>query len=309
VRLLATSQEILHVPGERVYRLDTLAVPPPGTPLHSARGYSALQWLEHRARAADQRFRLDATSVDAAIELCRQLDGIALAIEMAAARLPALGIEPTRQLVAERLLRNVNRGAPAHHQTLSAMFDWSHALLDTTEQAVLRRLSVFAGSFRLELAQQVAADEVIDEWAVLDAVTALVDKSLLQVGWQAQPRYRLLANTRRYAAEGLDGAGERAETCRRHGLALAGLADAAVQAFSNSSDAAWSSEHADDQDDWRLAFDRACERRDPDVAASTGRALSCLDRLRSVSASDRSRLAAGGALKLQPPPTSPLRIA
>jgi predicted ATPase/DNA-binding winged helix-turn-helix (wHTH) protein len=290
VRLLATSQELLQVPGERVYRLDTLAVPPPGTPLHIARGYSAMQLLEHRARASDQRFRLDAASVDAAMELCRRLDGIALAIEMAAARLPALGAEPTRRLVAERLLRNADLAAPAHHRTLSTLFDWSHALLDATEQAVLRRLSVFVGSFRLELAQRVAADDEIDDWAVLDAVAALVDKSLLQVGGQQpRPRYRLLANTRLCAAERLDAAGEAGETYRRHGLALAGLADAAMQAFSTSSDAAWLSDHADDHDDWRLAFERACERRDPDVAASTGRALCRLDRLRGDMTGDRER--------------------
>jgi predicted ATPase len=293
VRLLATSQELLQVSGEQVYRLDTLAVPPPGTPLHAARGYGAVQLLERRARAADQRFHLDAASVGAAIELCRQLDGIALAIEMAGARLPALGIEPTLRLVAERLLRNVDHAAPAHHRTLSTLFDWSHALLDATEQAVLRRLSVFAGSFRLELAQRVAADDEIDEWAVLDAVAALVDKSLLQVGWQTRPRYRLLANTRLCAAERLDDAGETGETFRRHGLALAGLADAAVQAFSTSSDAAWLNDHADDHDDWRLAYDRACERRDPDVAASTGRALGRLDHLRSVGAPPR--IAGAGA--------------
>ena len=240
LRLLATSQEVLHVSGERVYRLDTLAVPPPGTPLGAARSYAALRLLEQRGHATDQHFELNADSVGSAIELCRQLDGIALAIEMAAARLATLGIATVHRLVAERLLRNPDRSAPARQQTLRATLDWSHALLDKNGQAVLRRLSVFAGSFRQDLAQQVAADDAIDEWAVLDALSALVDKSLLQVvSRQPSARYRLLESTRQYAAERLHDAGETQDMLRRHGRALAALAETAVEEFTESSDAAW----------------------------------------------------------------------
>lgn len=296
LRLLATSQEVLHVSGERVYRLDTLAVPPRGTPLGAARKYAALRLLEQRARATDQHFELDEDSVSSAIELCRQLDGIALAIEMAAARLATLGIETVHRLVAERLLRNADRSAPARQQTLRATLDWSHALLDENGKAVLRRLSVFVGSFRQELAQQVAADDAIDRWAVLDALSTLVDKSLLQVSRQPLVRYRLLEPTRRYAAERLNDAGETDDVLRRHGHALAALAQTAVEAFNESSDTAWLSSYSGDYDDWRSAFERACERRDPDVAAATGDALGCVDDVRGITAMFRTRKTKAHAL-------------
>jgi predicted ATPase/DNA-binding winged helix-turn-helix (wHTH) protein len=296
IRLLATSQEMLQVAGEHVYRLEPLAVPPPGTPLRAARHYSALQLLEHRARAADRTFELGADTIDAAIGLCRQLDGIALTLEMAAARLPTLGIETVRRLVAEGLLRNARRNVPPRQQMLCATLDWSHALLDRTEQAVLRRLSVFAGAFALELAQQIAADADVDGWAVLDAMSTLVDKSLLQVVRERPPSYRLLETTRHYAGQRLRDAGEADDLHRRHGQVLAALADTAVEAFDESSDADWLSAYARHQDDWIQAFRTACARGDADVAGATGRALCRLDSARSLDAMDRSRMAAAHAL-------------
>ena len=198
--------------------------------------------------------------------------------------------------MAERLLRNVNRNAAPRQQTLRAMLDWSYALLDPTEQAVLCRLSVFAGAFTVELAQQVATDADVDEWAVLDAVSALVDKSLLQLVRERPPRFRLLETTRLYATEQLSDAGEAEDVQRRHGQVLAALADTAVHAFSESTDAEWLAAYSGDYDEWALAFQRACARRDPDVAGATGRALCRLDRLRNVDAMDRSRMAAAHAL-------------
>ena len=296
LRLLATSQEALHVSGERAYRLNTLAVPPPGTPLDAARNYAALRLLEQRACAADRRFQLDGDSVESAIELCRQLDGIALALEMAAARLPALGIETVHRLVAERLLRNADRGAPARQRTLRATLDWSHALLDHNEQAVLRRLSVFTGTFRLEMAQQVAADDAINEWAVCEALSVLVDKSLLQTSRQQPPRYRLLETMRLYATERLNDTGETDEMLRRHGRAMAALAETAMQAFNESSDAVWLRSYSGDYDDWQSTFERACDRCDPEVAAVAGHALGHLDDLRGISALLRARKTAAHAL-------------
>jgi predicted ATPase/DNA-binding winged helix-turn-helix (wHTH) protein len=233
LRVLATSQEALKTPGEYVYRLDSLAVPPPGTSLESARTFGAVKLLEQRARAVDRLFALSESTIADAIELCRQLDGIALAIEMAAVRLPVLGLGPLQARLGERLklLRGASRLMPARHRTLRATLDWSHSLLSSEEQAVLRRLSVFAGSFRLDMAQRVAATEDLDEWMVLDSLTALIDKSLVQVERNEPPRYRLLETTRLYAAERLLEHAESEGTFLRHGAALAALADESNQAY------------------------------------------------------------------------------
>ncbi len=172
LRVLATSQEPLRVGDEHVFRLDPLAVPDPGASLESARRFGAVELLEARAQAIDRSFSLRVDTVAAAIAICRHLDGIALAIEMAAARLPVIGMDALLMRLESRLqlLKANNRSAPSRQQTLRATLDWSHALLSAEERAVLRRLAVFAGSFRLEMAQQVAAGTDIDEWVCLDVL-------------------------------------------------------------------------------------------------------------------------------------------
>jgi tetratricopeptide (TPR) repeat protein len=176
--------------------------------------------FEARARAADPRFLLTPDNVGAATDICRQLDGIALAIELAAARLPLLGIEGLRHRLGERLhiLTSGNRLALPRHQTLRAALEWSHGLLTQTQQAVFRRLGVFSGSFALEAAQRVAADDSIDEWAVLDALGSLVDKSLVapEPDNGGEPRYRLLETMRQYALERLEAASDGEATRTRH---------------------------------------------------------------------------------------------
>lgn len=279
VRVLATSQEALKVPGEHLYRLDVLAVPPIGTPLMATCGYGALQLLEQRAQAADRNFALSEESLAAAIDLCRHLDGIALAIEMAAARLPVLGINQVCDRLGERfkLLRNPGRTAPARQQTLRATLDWSHSLLTDVEQSVLRRLSVFAGSFRLDVAQQVAVAGQVDQWAALDALGALADKSLVQVERLDPPRYRLLETVRMYSADQLAQHGELVGAAQRHGQAMARLAEEAEQAFWVMPDSAWWSRYAPDMDDLEKAFWGACSTPEADVAAAIGQMLARRD--------------------------------
>jgi len=193
-------------------------------------------------------------------------------------------------------LRNVDHGAPARQQTLRATLDWSHALLDDKEQAVLRRLSVFTGNFRQQGAQQVAADDALDEWGVLEALWALVDKSLLQVSQEEPRRYRLLEMTRLYADERLNDAGETDTMMRRHGQVMAALAETAMQAFNELSDAVWLRSYSGDYDDWQSAFYRACDRCDTQVAAAAGHALGHLDDFRGISAMLRVRKMAAHAL-------------
>ena len=224
----------------------------------------------------DRLFALSEATIAGAIELCRHLDGIALAIEMAAVRLPLLGLEPLQARLGERLklLRGASRLMPARHQTLRATLDWSHSLLNSEEQAVLRRLSVFAGSFRLDMAQRVAATEDLDEWMVLDALTALIDKSLVQVERDEPPRYRLLETTRLYAAERLLEHAENEDTLRRHSEALAALADESNQAYWALPDQPWLTRYAADYDDLQASLRSRLPGQRADVAASTGRRCS-----------------------------------
>ena len=223
VRLLATSQEPLKLAEEHLLRLGPLEVPAAGdSPSAPGAGDAALELFAARARAANPCFTLDADNRAAVADICRRLDGIPLAIELAAARWSLLGIDGLRQRLNDRfrLLTAGNRGAPRRQQTLLAAIEWSHALLSADEQLVLRRLGIFHGGFGLDAAQQVAADALHDDWAVLDHLGALVDKSLVIVDAGEPPRYRLLESTRAFALERLAEAGELAATARRHAEAL-----------------------------------------------------------------------------------------
>jgi hypothetical protein len=226
--------------------------------------------------------------------------------------LPVLGLEQVQLRLDERfrLLRSGNRSAPARHQTLRATLDWSHALLPDVERTVLRRLSVFAGSFRLDVAQRVAAAGEVDEWAVLDALGVLADKSLVQVEPLEPPRYRLLETVRLYASEQLEQHDEKAGTLLRHGQAMARLADEAEQALWVTPDEPWWERYAPDMDDLEEAFARACERRDADVATATGEVLALRDVQSSgaVRTAKRQRTEAAYALLPMSSPLARARI-
>jgi len=231
LRVIVTSQVPLKLAGERVFRLESLAVPQGPLPAAQAIEFGAVALFVDRAQAADARFALSDANAPAAIALCAALDGLALAIELAAARVPTFGVQQLATAMQDRLqvlTASRDRAAPARHQTLRAALEWSHALLGEREQAVFRRLSVFAGSTSLALIQRVVADPPqaggLDEWSALDALAGLVDRSLVAVvggADDAQPRYRLLASPRALALEQLHAAGEDAALRRRHALALA----------------------------------------------------------------------------------------
>ena len=224
VSLLITSQETLKVADEQVYRLGPLAVPDDGSTAEAART-GAVELFEARAHAVDRHFSLDGSNRRAVIEICRRLDGIPLAIELAAARLPLLGVEGLRARLHERfsLLTAGSRVVLRRHQTLRATLEWSHALLTHDEQTVFRRLGVFSGGFTLEAAQQLASDATIDRWAALDHLGALVDKSLVLPEGEVIPRYRMLESTRAFALERLAEAGETQATLGRHARAIVRL--------------------------------------------------------------------------------------
>ena len=245
LRLVITSQAPLALATERVVRLDTLAVPPGPLPAAQALRFGAIELFTERAQALDRNFVLTDTNAPTVIELCAALDGLALAIELAAARVHLMGVPRLLASMQDRLrllTRNLNRLAPARQQTLRATLEWSHDLLDLPERTVFRRLGVIAGSASLSLVQQVVADPPmadqpaadwpsagsLDEWAVIDALGVLVERSLVTVLGADDgdgPRYRLLESSRLFARERLHTAGEHAALCSRHAQALAGQFD------------------------------------------------------------------------------------
>ena len=227
VRFLVTAQESLKCRDEHVYRLGALAIPA-NAQLEDAARFGAVALFVERAHSADSRFRLAADNVQAVVDVCRRLDGIPLAIELAAARVPLLGAHGLHSRL-DQIFNVLSGGARMklrRHQTLRAALDWSHELLSADEQAVFRRLGVFAGGFTMELAQEVISDQQTDRWAVLDLLGHLVDKSLVIADGENEPRYRLLETTRAFALEQLAAAGESEALLRRHAEAMRALMSA-----------------------------------------------------------------------------------
>ncbi len=228
LRVVATSREPLRMPAETVWRVEPLSIPPQeaaGQALGELSGYEAISLFVERAGAARPGFALTVQNAGVVTGLCRALDGVPLAIELAAARVRALSVEQISALLTDRfrLLAVGDRTAPARQRTLRATIDWSHTLLTRKEQVLLARLSVFAG-WSLEMAEQICADDEASGAGdhllpgdVLDLITTLVDKSLVVVDGEllGQTRYRLLDSIREYAAERLAAAGETAQLQRR----------------------------------------------------------------------------------------------
>jgi predicted ATPase len=213
VQILATSREPLSVEGERLYRLQSLEVPAvlPGLSALQALDFPAIQFFVERAANLLGEFTLRDVDVPVVVDICRKLDGIPLAIELAAASIDALGLQGIVARLGHplRLPGTRRRTAAPRHQTLRAALDWSYRLLTEEEQRVLRRLSVFAGSFSMDAAAAVAADPTYAESDIVDRIVALVSKSLVA----ADPvgsfsRLRLLATTRAYALDKLAESGE-----------------------------------------------------------------------------------------------------
>ena len=211
VHLLVTSQLPLAVAGEQVQRLEPLALPGAAT---AELGDGALALLVERIAAADHRFSADATTLPLLAAVCTQLDGLPLALEMAAARVPLLGLQGVHDALAERfaLLTRGHRDAAQRHRTLHGALDWSYRLLDAPGQRLFRALGVFTGGFTLDLAITLMTDDAAARWDVIDGLAALADRSLLVVGSGDPPRYRLLETVRAFALEQLRAqAGTRAD--------------------------------------------------------------------------------------------------
>ena len=223
VAILASSRQGLGIAGETAYRMPALAVPPSGAvdtlSASDASCYAAIALFVERAQALDRRFELTDDRAPIVVEICRRLDGIPLAIELAAARVKLLSPRQLRDKLDERfrVLTGGSRDALPRQQTLRALIDWSYDLLDDRERTLFWRLGIFVDGFTLEGASAVASGENLDEFDVFDVVASLVEKSLVL----AEPsgdalRYRLLESTRAYAFERLRAAGERDLIAGRH---------------------------------------------------------------------------------------------
>lgn len=235
VRVLATSRESLRITGERLYRMPSLSVPSEGENVtaESAREYGAIELFVERAAAVNATFRLDDDNAPIVAEICERLDGIALAIELAAARVKILSPRQLARKLDERfhLLTGGSRAALPRQQTMRALIDWSHDLLTDPEKQLFRRLAIFVGGWTLEGAEAVCADESLDALDVLDLLDSLAEKSLVVADVeQSNPRYRMLESTRAFALEKLALSQERAQLERRHAQWIAGVAEREFEA-------------------------------------------------------------------------------
>jgi predicted ATPase len=227
VRVLATSREPLGVAGEVRWRVPPLAVPPgEALPPERVRAYPAVALFVERAASVAPGFHLTEENTAAVAGVCRRLDGIPLAIELAAARVGALSVEQLARRLDDRfrLLTNGSRTAPLRQQTLRASLDWSYELLSEPERVLLRRLAVFAGGFCLGAAETICVGDGLAVADVLGVLTQLVQKSLVQADHvDATGQYRLLETVRHYAWERLAEAGEEARVRDRHAACFARL--------------------------------------------------------------------------------------
>ena len=223
VFILATSREALRVEGETVHHLAPLDRPPPDHPVtaEDAPLWPAIRLFIERARAAGYRTELSDEDARTVAKICHRLDGMALAIELAAGRVASLGIAGTAELLDYRfkLVWQGRRSALARQQTMLAMLDWSNNLLSSEDRLVLARLSILVGTFSLEMAQAIVSDSHLAPMQVAASLSSLVDKSLVSTSpGQTGGYYRLLEITRSYAAVKLEESGEQAELARRHAL-------------------------------------------------------------------------------------------
>lgn len=263
IRVLATSREALKIAGETVHRVSSLE--------ESA----AISLFADRANAAADSFELTPENAATVSKICRRLDGIALAIELAAARVRALDVDELFARLDERfrILTGGSRSALPRQQTMRALIDWSYDLLTPEEQVLLRRVAVFSGGWTLEAATAICADDDVQSWELVDHLTSLVDKSLVvaelsDVGPASKLRYRLLESTRQYATEKLTASGERDRLRRLQAEYFVNFAERQEQQWARTPSRAWTAQVQAEMDNLRAAIDWAlAEKEDIEIGA------------------------------------------
>ena len=262
VRILASSREALGIGGEVTYRVPSLGLPDPGKlpSFESLSQYEAVKLFIDRARSAIPSFSVTNENAPAVAQICHRLDGIPLAIELAAAKIRVLGVEQIARRLDDRfrLLTGGSRTALERHQTLRAAIDWSYNLLPTAEQVLFRRLSVFVGGWTLEAAESVCAAEALRSNEVLSVLEQLINKSLVSMEEaQAEPRYSMLETIRQYANEKLVEAGESDALRDRHLEYFLELAETAEPHLVRPEQVEWLAKLDADYENIRLALEWA----------------------------------------------------
>ncbi len=254
VTVLATSREPLGITGENVHRLPALD------------DTAAAQLFAERAQTVNERFELNEATRPIVADICRRLDGMALAIELAAARVRSISVEELSRRLQLRLLAG-GRDPLARHQTMHALIDWSYDLLSVKEQRLFSQLAVFAGGATLDAVTSTCLRGEIDEWELLDVITALVDKSLLVADVsESSQRYRFLESIRAYARERLESSGESEAVLQRHAQAFAVLSDRAYEEFDTLPPPGWLARYEAELDNVRAAMTWALDN-DREAAA------------------------------------------
>jgi non-specific serine/threonine protein kinase len=271
-RILATSRELLGIAGESAYRVPSLEAPNPKLqiPIEQLTQYNAVQLFAERATAALSTFSMTNDNVGTIAQICYRLDGIPLAIELAAARVKSLAVDKIFERLDDRfrLLTGGSRIALPRHKTLSAMIDWSYDLLSESERVLLRRLSVFAGGWTLEAAEDVCADDdtegasrVLHRNEILDLLARLVDKSLVVLDVEAtETRYRMLETIRQYAHDKIVDAGELDYLRNQHLRFFAQLVDDTRYILETAQRTEWLPRLESEHDNLRAALGWAVER-------------------------------------------------
>jgi len=259
LRICITSQEPLGTQGEQIYRIGPLAVPPAdASTVDVVLTHAAAQLFVERSQSYNRDSQFDGATASEIATICRQLDGVPLALELAAVRVPTLGVRGVLDGLSDRfrLLTAGQRSALPRHKTLRATVEWSHRLLDETERTLFRRLAVFPSGFTVEAAHCVSGPDIEDRWRIIDLLGNLVGKSLLHLDVSAAPtpRYRFLETIRLYALEELADSGETNLTARRHASYFHRLGEQAVADWKRQSTRDWRQVHRGYVDDVRAAL-------------------------------------------------------
>jgi len=260
LRILATSREGLRVAGEMTYLIPPLSLPDPGRlpPLETVMQYEAVRLFAERAASHRSGFKVTDDNASTVVRVCRRLDGMPLAIELAAARLRVLAVEQIAARLDDRfrLLTGGSRTALPRHQTLRAAMDWSYDLLSAQEQALLRRLSAFAGGWTLDAAEAICPGDGIAAADILDLLMSVADKSLVLVETRTgEVRYRLLETIRQYGGDRLREAGETDTVLGRHLEWYLRLAERAEPELRGPRQEAWLDRLEAEHDNLRLALE------------------------------------------------------
>lgn len=260
IKLLVSSREALGIAGELVYKVPSLSVPlesESATP-DSLSHYESVRLFIERAQSHRTDFSVTNANAPAVAQLCLRLDGIPLAIELAAARIRSLSIEQIAERLNDRfrLLTGGSRTALPRQQTLRALVDWSYGLLNDAEKCVLHRLAVFAGGWDMDAAESICECGAVEQWEVLDLLTSLADKSLVQVDDRdGATRFRLLETVRQYVIEKLEESGGAAEAREAHFSHFLRLSTQESPATRGLDQAAYLKRMAEEQENLRAALD------------------------------------------------------